>query len=930
MSNYGIDLSVFLKMVGDLTKPMKDAEDKIKASTDRMKSSMSLSLKLAGVGAVAQGIKMAAGGLVSNFTESYKEVQRASGELRSLGMQDLQAVISEGQKLQSTYVGLTTDAFVRAAYDIKSGVSSLTDEGVAAMTSSALTVAKATKGVPEEMTSLFATSYGIFKKQFSEMSDADWGDMFGAALAKSVQQFKTDGAKMQQAIESAGAGATNLGMSMTEQMTLLGMMQQQMQAGEAGTAMRAFATNAAKAHEAFGDLSKDSDNPVRVHVLDENGQLRAMPDILSDLKARYGDTLDAFEAAEIKEAFGTDEAMKMINALYGQEDAVRANAEALEEAAEKGAEFTESMAASVDDYDGAAWELLAQKMDVIKQKIGAGLLPAMDKLAPILGSMAEAFGTFISQNPGLVAGFGAVVVGLGGIATVVAPLMFSISTLTASFGALRHGSVLMGVALRGTEGKVGLLSRAMTGLKAGFGVLKTAILGIGRALMANPIVLIVAGIAAAAYLIYKHWEPIKAFFSNLWQGVKNFTINAWESIKSAFMNYTPHGLIITHWDSISSWFSGLWGRVKTGMSTAWEGIKAAFMNYTPHGLIIQHWDSIASWFSNLWGRVRTGTTTAWEGIKSAFLSYTPHGLIITHWDSIATWFSGLWERVKTGVSLGWEGIKSAFVTYTPAGMIYSNWEGIATWFGGKWDQVKSTFTLKWEEIKAGTLGWASDFLAIGGNILTGLSNGITGGVQAVLDTISGIGASIVSTFKGILGIQSPSTVFAEFGGFLMDGLIGGLRAKIAAVRDAINGIGSSVVGWFKDKLGIASPSKVFAGLGGHLSEGLAVGIDRQKGMVFASMEGIRRDLARPMLATATIGATAMSAAAASPVTNMADLDVAGVQLSGAGKQIVIEYKPSYVIEITGDAGEGVEEKIRRALQEHDRDRIQDLERYLND
>ena len=52
------------------------------------------------------------------------------------------------------------------------------------MTSSALTVAKATKGIPEAMTSLFATSYGIFKKQFSEMSDADWGDMFGCGLVQ--------------------------------------------------------------------------------------------------------------------------------------------------------------------------------------------------------------------------------------------------------------------------------------------------------------------------------------------------------------------------------------------------------------------------------------------------------------------------------------------------------------------------------------------------------------------------------------------------------------------------------------------------------------------------------------------------------------------------------------------------------------------------
>ncbi len=465
----GIDLSVFLNMVGNLAKPLKDAENKIKTSTERMKKSMTLSLKLGGAGVVATGIKMASSHMVRDLTQSYREIQRASGDLKSLGMKNVQAVIAEGQRLQNTYVGITADAFTRAAYDIKSGISTLNDEGVAAMTSSALTVAKATKGIPENMTSLFATSYGIFKKQFAEMSDADWGDMFGAALSASVQRFKTDGAKMQQAIESAGAGATNLGMKMTEQMTLLGMMQQQMQAGEAGTALKAFATNAARAHKAFGKMKVTAKHPVRVRVLDENGQLREMPDILSDLKARYGETLDALEAAEIKEAFGTDEAMKMINALYGQEEAVRANAKALRGAAREGAAFTESMAANVDNYDGAGWERFIQQIDVMKQKIGAGLLPAMDKLAPILSRAATAIGDFASEHPGLVAGLGAAIVGVAGLATVAAPLLFTASSLVTTFAALRTGSLVLGAVLRGTSGRVGLVTRGLGGLKSAFG-----------------------------------------------------------------------------------------------------------------------------------------------------------------------------------------------------------------------------------------------------------------------------------------------------------------------------------------------------------------------------------------------------------------------------------------------------------------------------
>ncbi len=38
-------------------------------------------------------------------------------------------------------------------------------------------------------------------------------------------------------------------------------------------------------------------------------------------------------------------------------------------------------------------------------------------------------------------------------------------------------------------------------------------------LLANPILLALTGIALTAYLIYQHWEPVKAFFSRLWDAV---------------------------------------------------------------------------------------------------------------------------------------------------------------------------------------------------------------------------------------------------------------------------------------------------------------------------------------------------------------------------------------------------------------------------
>ena len=43
-------------------------------------------------------------------------------------------------------------------------------------------------------------------------------------------------------------------------------------------------------------------------------------------------------------------------------------------------------------------------------------------------------------------------------------------------------------------------------------------------------------------------------------------------------------------------------------------------------------------------------------------------------------------------------------------------------------------------------------------------------VQSVIDTVAGVGNSVVAKFKSLLGIQSPSRVFAGFGGDLVAGL----------------------------------------------------------------------------------------------------------------------------------------------------------------
>lgn len=64
----------------------------------------------------------------------------------------------------------------------------------------------------------------------------------------------------------------------------------------------------------------------------------------------------------------------------------------------------------------------------------------------------------------------------------------------------------------------GMAMRAIAALVRGFAALRMAVLMVDRALLANPIGIAVAAIAA--YAIYRNWEPVKAWFQRLWDGIR--------------------------------------------------------------------------------------------------------------------------------------------------------------------------------------------------------------------------------------------------------------------------------------------------------------------------------------------------------------------------------------------------------------------------
>ena len=118
----------------------------------------------------------------------------------------------------------------------------------------------------------------------------------------------------------------------------------------------------------------------------------------------------------------------------------------------------------------------------------------------------------------------------------------------------------------------------------------------------------------------------------------------------------------------------------------------------------------------------------------------------------------------------------------------------------------------------------------GGYIIAGLKNGITDAISSVTETAKKILSAIKSAFDNF-------SLF-DIGKNLIQGLINGVNNMIETAKNAVANVGNAVIDKVKNVLGIHSPSTVFAEIGGYIDQGLANGITAALSYVTTAMQGV--------------------------------------------------------------------------------------------
>lgn len=157
--------------------------------------------------------------------------------------------------------------------------------------------------------------------------------------------------------------------------------------------------------------------------------------------------------------------------------------------------------------------------------------------------------------------------GWGPVLGSLAGKMRGVSAIMPAMRVALMGAVLApGAALGSLAKGAGMLALRLTGLPAIWSMVTAAVsvLGTALSLLLSPIGLIVAAFVAAGVLIWRYWEPLKAFFAGVFTGI----MERLAPLREAFAQFSPiFDAISGSVSQVFNWFKSLLSPMESSKET---------------------------------------------------------------------------------------------------------------------------------------------------------------------------------------------------------------------------------------------------------------------------------------------------------------------------------------------------------------------------
>lgn len=466
--------------------------------------------------------------------------------------------------------------------------------------------------------------------------------------------------------------------------------------------------------------------------------------------------------------------------------------------------------AALTNESAKRYETTAAKITQMKNTITELCVKLGDILLPIIQSVINAISHFTNWLTNLNPAVQKVIVAVLAIVSALGPFMIILAKLITSFGTIMT-----------------IVPKIVTVIKT----VKTAFAAFNATLLANPIVLIVAAIAALVagfVLLWNKCEGFRNFWINLWENVKNvckkvidgivgffngiinFIKNNWQSLLLFLVNPFAGAfkLLYDNCEGFRNFVDGIIQKIKNIFASIVSFINTNVIQpiknfFAPivgwfTELFMSIYNSLASIINVIWGIIQG----LWQMIVVLFttaITWINENVIAPIVNAVTTAINA----VKTGLQVAWEFIKSIFIT-------------IATWVNDNvlvpimtllstvwtWIQeniimpIKNAFTAAWDSLKTGAANAWEGIKSVFSSVASFFGNIFSTAWQKVKNVFSAGG----KIFEGIK--DSIASVFST----VVNKIIGGINKVVAVPFNTINGMLNKIrnieflnIAPFKDK-----------------------------------------------------------------------------------------------------------------------------------
>lgn len=614
------------------------------------------------------------------------------------------------------------------------------------------------------------TAFGL-----SAQDSGHFADVLAAASSNANTNVSMMGETFKYCAPIAGA----LGFSVEDTAEAIGLMANAgIKSTQAGTSLRTIMTNLSGEVKICGENIGE----VTVATTNADGSMRDLSDILADCRTAFSGLSESEKAAAAESLVGKNAMSGFLALMNAGEGDIAKLSGAIDNC--NGA--AQSMADTMNNNLEGQLTILKSQLQELAICFGEILLPAVKKIV----GWVQGFIDVLNSLPD---GVKETIVTVALIAAALGPVLIIIGKIITAVGTIMT-----------------IVPKVVGVIKA----VKTAFLALNATMLANPIVLIIAAIAAlvAAFIyLWNNCDEFRQFWIDLWESIKEIAVAVWEALKEFF---------VAAWEFIKTTAETVWNALAGFFAGLWEGIKNTFTTVVNaiSGFLATMWNTIKSVAETIWNAISTFFTTIWNGIKT---------VVTTVVTAISTFLTTAWNTIKTVITTVLNAIKTVFSTV---------WNAIKNVVTTVVNGIKNTITTIWNGIK-------NTVTTVVNAIKTAVSTAFSAMWNGIKNTISGIYNTIKNGFTNAVNfIKNLASSAYSWGADIINGIVNGIKSCIGKVKDAVCSVADTIKSFLHFSVPDEGPLTEYESWMPDFMSGLAKGIEKSKGMVKDAVSGLAADM----------------------------------------------------------------------------------------